>query len=112
MSPMDDDLTCPTCRTDEHLSGERHGDVIRIACAACALTWDRDPSAPPPCPSCGGHDVRPVPQAVVEKSRGTQLSIVAVRTVHLCARCDAEALRRQLQTNSPLAPDENPADDT
>jgi NAD-dependent SIR2 family protein deacetylase len=106
---MDHDLCCPSCRSDEHLRGQRHGELIRISCSACELTWDRDPSAPPPCPRCKGEDVRPVPQAVVEKSRGTQLSIVAVRTVYLCAACDAEVLRRQLQTNSPLAPDENPA---
>ncbi len=106
---MDDDLICPACRSDDHLSGQRVGGLIRIVCAACGLSWDRDPSAPPPCPSCRSGHVRAVPQAVVEKSRGTQLSIVAVRTVYLCASCDAQALRRQLQTNSPLPPEENPA---
>lgn len=106
---MSDALTCPSCKTDDHLAGEPHGELIRITCSACDLTWDRDPS--PSCGRCGNTDVRPVPQAVVEKSRGTQLSIVAIRVVHLCPDCDAELLRKQLQTNSPLAPHENPAAD-
>ena len=55
--------------------------------------------------------MRAVPQAVVEKSRGTQLSIMAMRAVYLCTTCDAALLQRQLQTNSPLPPDVNPVAD-
>jgi hypothetical protein len=106
---MTDEIVCPSCRTDDHLSGQPHGDLIHISCAACELEWDRDPS--PRCKACGSAEVRPVPQSFVEKSRGTQLSIVAMRVVYLCTTCDAELLRRQLQTNSPLAPHENPAAD-
>lgn len=104
---MSDDLLCPNCDSDDHLTGQPHGDLIRISCSACRLEWDRDPA--PRCLTCGGSDVRAVPQAVVEKARGTQLSIIAMRAVYLCNTCDAELLRRQLQTNSPLPPDENPA---
>lgn len=106
---MSDDVTCPSCRRDDHLAGERRGDLIRITCSACNLVWDRDPA--PKCPICGSTDVRPVPQAVVEKSRGTQLSIMAMRVVYLCPTCDRDRLRDQQQTNSPLPPTENPATD-
>lgn len=108
-APAADELLCPSCHRDDDLSGEPHGDLIRITCSACQLEWDRDPS--PRCRTCGSDDVRAVPQAVVEKSRGTQLSIVAMRAVYLCTTCDAILLRRQLQTNSPLPPDVNPAAD-
>ncbi|MDY7103997.1 MAG: hypothetical protein S0880_22665 [Actinomycetota bacterium] len=101
------DIVCPTCGTDEHLSGEPNGELIRLHCAACDLTWDRDPS--PTCPSCGSGDVVGVPQAAWEKSRGTQLSISYISVRHLCEHCDADLLRQQRQTNSPLPPDENPA---
>jgi len=104
---MTDEIVCPSCGTDDHLSGESRGELIRITCAACRLEWDRDPS--PRCRNCGSADVRAVPQAVVEKARGTQLSIIAMRAVYLCTTCDADLLRRQLQTNSPLPPEENPA---
>lgn len=104
---MSDDIVCPNCGLDEHLQGERRGDIIRITCSACQLEWDRDPS--PRCPACGRTDVRPVPQAVWEKSRGNQLSTVALRTVYLCPVCDADALRRYLNSGTPIPPKENPA---
>jgi predicted RNA-binding Zn-ribbon protein involved in translation (DUF1610 family) len=104
---MSDDLVCPNCGQEEHLRGERVGDLIRITCPPCGLVWDRNPS--PRCPSCGNVDVRPVPQAVWEKSRGTQLSIVSMRTVYLCPVCDAERLQGFIRSGTPLPPDENPA---
>ena len=104
---MTDDIVCPNCGRDEHLGGERRGELIRIACSACNLVWDRNPS--PRCPSCGRGDVRPVPQAVWERSRGTQLSVVALTTVYLCPHCDGEVLRRHLDSGSPVPPRENPA---
>lgn len=104
---MDDEFTCPGCRSDEHLHGERDGDVIRITCKACDLSWDRDLA--PRCRTCGRHDVRSAAQAVWEKSRGSQLSIVSVSTVYLCPDCDAERLSRVLESNTPLPPEDNPA---
>ena len=104
---MGADIVCPSCGDDEHLRGEPHGDLIRIECTSCNLTWDRDPS--PRCPTCASADVRPVPQAVWEKSRGTQLSMVSMRTVYLCPACDRERLQRFLESSTPLPPDENPA---
>jgi ssDNA-binding Zn-finger/Zn-ribbon topoisomerase 1 len=101
------DISCPTCRTDEHLTGEPKGDLIRLTCSACGLTWDRDPS--PRCRRCDSLAVVAVPQAAWDKSRGTQLSVSYITVVHLCPHCDTELLRRQRQTNSPLPPDVNPA---
>jgi transposase-like protein len=108
--PTRDELVCPACHTDDHLSGERHGELIRITCTACDLTWDRDP-ARHVCPTCGRDDVRAVAQPYVEKARGTQLSITAMRIVYLCHACDADVLRSQLQSNTGLPPRENPATD-
>ena len=56
------------------------------------------------CPVCGeaddlignrhGADLQAVPLAIVEKSRGTQLSMVGIRIIHLCEECDADDIRR------------------
>lgn len=107
MSAAADELVCPSCGNDDHLSGERNGEVIHITCSACDLAWDRDLT--PRCPDCGRDDVRAAAQAVWEKSRGTQMSIVSVSTVYLCPDCDAEKLERVRESNTPLPPDENPA---
>jgi hypothetical protein len=44
------------------------------------------------CPTCGGEDLLDRPKAVVERSRGTQLSVVGYTTVFLCRACDAATL--------------------
>lgn len=106
---MSDDLACPSCGKDEHLSGEPHGELLRITCTACDLVWDRDPS--PRCGRCGNGDVRPAPQAVWGKARGTQLVVVGLRTVYLCPVCDPALLRRFLDSGTPLPPPENLAAD-
>jgi len=103
---MSETIVCPNCHRDDELTGQPHGDLIRITCGACNLVWDRDPS--PRCATCANPAVRPVPQAVWEKSRGTQLSTVALQTVYLCPNCDADVLRRHLHSGSPVPPDENP----
>lgn len=102
-----DDLICPHCDSDEHLRGERDGDAIHMTCDACELTWDRD--LKPRCKRCGNTDLRSAAQAVWEKSRGSQLSIVSVQTVHLCPDCDADKVARIRESNTPLPPEENPA---
>ncbi len=101
------DLVCPNCGTDDHLSGTPRGDLIRITCSACDLVWDRDPA--PGCPTCGRTDVIPVPRAVWEKARGTQLSITSVRVESLCRDCDPDLLRIWWDSGRPLPPKENPA---
>ncbi|WCO66226.1 DUF6300 family protein [Iamia majanohamensis] len=105
---MADELVCPRCRSDDHLSGTRQGEVIRITCSACDLTWDRDPS--PRCPACGGEAMVSVPEAVWEKARGTQLSIVSIRVVSLCESCDADRLEVWWLSGTPLPPADNPAE--
>ena len=49
-------------------------------------------------------------QAILDKSRGTQLSIQGMKVVWLCPDCDAEKLRRWLDSNVPLPPDDLPVD--
>jgi hypothetical protein len=101
------EIACPRCGEQDRLRGERHGDVIRLVCESCDHGWDRDPN--PSCPTCGSRELRTVPLAILEKSRGTQLSIVGTRPIHLCPRCDAAALERwQRNRPNPLMPDELP----
>ena len=66
------EITCPTCGSDEHLHGRPDADVIHITCTACDLTWDR--LTAPHCATCGSRDMVCVPEVLVERSRGTQLS--------------------------------------
>jgi len=107
-----DDLTCPGCGEEDDLAGRRDGEpgneTITVTCSSCDLSWVRDLT--PRCPTCGTDDVRTALQSIVEKSRGTQLSIQSMRVVHLCPTCDAERLADWNQTNSPLAPAELPHD--
>ena len=102
------DLVCASCGEDEQLVGERDGDAITITCESCGLVWDRDLT--PRCPTCGSDDVRPAFQAIVDKSRGTQLSIQSMRLIHLCPTCDAARLAVYQVSNTPLPPDELPVD--
>ncbi len=50
-----------------------------------------------------------VPLAIVEKGRGTQLSVVGVRSINLCSTCDAGQLRQYHDNRpNPLMPSELP----
>ena len=50
-----------------------------------------------------------MPLAIVEKGRGTQLSVVGTRTIHLCPRCDSAQLARwHANRPNPLMPEELP----
>ena len=101
------EITCPECGETEAIRGKRSGGLIALVCGRCDAAWHRDPT--PRCPTCGGGDLRIVPLAIVEKGRGTQLSVVGTRPVHLCTACDAGVLERW-QTNrpNPLMPSELP----
>lgn len=78
-----------------------------MTCGRCKLIWTR--SLNPTCPSCGGRDLQSVPLAIVEKGRGTQLSVVGVRMIDLCSVCDADRLREYHDNRpNPLMPDELP----
>lgn len=83
-------IECPECGETDDLRGERQDDVIGVTCGACGHAWTRDLN--PRCPTCGGDDLLPITRAVVERSRGTQLSVTATANDHLCRSCDAEAV--------------------
>lgn len=101
-------VLCPNCEEDEDLLGETVDGVITITCGSCGAVWDRDLT--PRCATCGRDDVRPAMQAILDKSRGTQLSIQSMRVVWLCPECDVDTLRRYLDSNVPLPPPELPVD--
>ena len=98
---------CPACGEAESLSGDRDGDLIHLRCDTCGEQWDRNVN--PTCERCGNADMQGVPMAIVEKSRGTQLSVVGTRTVHLCSICDAATLEAYHRNRpNPLMPDQLP----
>ena len=101
-------VVCPDCDEEENLVGATVDETITITCGECGRVWVRDRT--PRCERCGRTDVREAMQAIVDKSRGTQLSIQSLRPVHLCPNCDSEKLATYLQSNSPLPPDELPVD--
>ena len=98
---------CPACGESGRLSGVRDGELIHLKCETCGHKWDRD--LKPTCKHCGGDDMQEVPMAIVEKSRGTQLSVVGTRTIHLCSDCDAARLETYHRNRpNPLMPDQLP----
>ena len=86
------EITCPACGSDDHLYGTPDGDIIHLTCTACDLTWDRDTK--PHCAKCGSRDMVCVPEVLVERSRGTQLSITGIQPYYLCRTCDASELAK------------------
>lgn len=101
-------VSCPNCGEDERLRGETVDDAITITCEPCGAVWERDLA--PRCGECGRDGVRPAMQAILDKSRGNQLSIQSMRVRWLCPDCDADTLRRYLESNVPLPPPELPVD--
>ena len=98
---------CPSCGEDRELTGIRDEGVIKLTCGQCGHEWNR--SLERTCPECGGHDLQGVPLAIVEKGRGTQLSVVGTRTVHLCSSCDEKTLAAYHRNRpNPLMPDQLP----
>lgn len=101
-----EEIVCPYCGEPDDLAGEREGELIRITCGACDTVWDRDPRVT--CPRCGSTDTYAAPVAVIEKSRGTQLSIVSTTAEHLCWRCDRDLIDQQRRSGTALMPDQLP----
>ncbi|NND74950.1 MAG: hypothetical protein HKN44_08075 [Ilumatobacter sp.] len=86
------DIVCPACSSDEHLTGRPVGDgTIELTCAACQVKWQRDPR--PRCPACGGDDLYHKPQLILEKSRGTQMSIQGIHVEYGCHDCEPVEVR-------------------
>lgn len=101
------EIRCPHCAEADKLRGERDGEIIHLTCESCGATWDRE--LVPACPECGGDDLQAIPLAIVEKGRGTQLSVVGTRIIHLCYDCDADTIARWHRNRpNPLMPDELP----
>ena len=101
------DIACPSCGESEALRGSRQEDEILLQCDSCGHTWSRD--LKPSCRRCGGTDMQAVPLAILEKGRGTQLSVVGTRQIHLCSACDSETLRiYHANRPNPLMPDDIP----
>ena len=104
------EIACPQCGETDALRGSRDGDVISLACERCDHRWDR--GLTPKCGKCGGDDMQTVPLAILEKGRGTQLSVVGTRGIHLCSDCDADTLRTyHANRPNPLMPDDIPTAD-
>ena len=104
------DVSCPLCGEEVDLLGTRTATHITVTCGSCHERWTR--SLAPSCSECGGDDMQTVPLAIVEKSRGTQLSVVGIRMVELCRSCDHErVVRWQANRPNPLLPDELPTVD-
>lgn len=99
-------IACPDCGESDDLSGKRDGALIHITCGRCQTEWYRDPERR--CPRCGAGDLYPAPVAVVEKSRGTQLSIVSTRSEYLCWVCDRDLIDGQRRSGTALMPDQLP----
>ncbi|MCP4305383.1 MAG: hypothetical protein GY926_23460 [bacterium] len=101
------DIACPNCGEQEALRGTPRAEVILLYCEKCTHKWKRDLSAS--CAKCGGVDMQQVPLAILEKGRGTQLSVVGTRPINLCSDCDAETLRvYHANRPNPLLPDDIP----
>ncbi len=97
---MSIEIVCAECGTDEHLRGRPlEGDLIELTCERCGRTWTRDPR--PVCPKCGGHDLEAAPKLIVEKSRGTQMSIQGVHREFLCRDCDADEIAAKRDVHLP-----------
>ena len=101
------DIACPACGETEALRGVRGDETIDLTCDECGAVWIR--SLAKRCDVCGGDDIQTVPLAIVERSRGTQLSILGTRPIDLCSYCDAERLRGyHANRPNPLMPDALP----
>ena len=101
-------IACPRCDESDHLVGKTIDTEISVTCESCGLTWVRD--LQPYCDKCGSKEVRPAYEAVVAKSRGSQLSMQSAKLIYLCEHCDAVKLSQYQKTNSPLMPPQLPTE--
>ncbi|MBB33167.1 MAG: hypothetical protein CL455_05905 [Acidimicrobiaceae bacterium] len=99
---MDHLVVCKQCNESEELEGFTENNQISVRCLNCGLTWVRDLT--PKCKICDSSNVRPAFEAIVSKSRGTQLSVQSSKLIYLCVDCDASRLKDYQKRNSPLMP--------
>ena len=101
------DIVCPACGERDDLSGHDVDGERQLVCGVCEERWTR--SSGTRCDRCGSSDLQVVPLAIVERSRGTQLSVVGTRPVSLCSVCDAATLAGyHAHRPNPLMPTELP----
>jgi Zn ribbon nucleic-acid-binding protein len=103
------DVRCPRCGEQEELHGRRSEGQILLRCLRCG--YDGPRVAARRCQTCGGADVVERPKALVERARGTQLSVVGYTTIGLCRRCDADDLARAIEHGGAVLPKELPTVD-
>jgi hypothetical protein len=97
---MSVEIVCIECGSDDHLSGTRREDgLIELHCEACEVTFSRDPR--PSCPKCGGFEMEAMPKVLLEKSRGTQMSIQGIQREFVCRVCDEAEIRAQRDGHLP-----------
>jgi Zn ribbon nucleic-acid-binding protein len=101
------EIACPSCGEEDNLKGTNADGRIHVECLSCGVAWTR--GLAPKCETCGSEDLQTVPLAIVERSRGTQLSVVGTRPVTLCSVCDADTLTNyHANRPNPLMPRELP----
>jgi len=103
------DVRCPSCGEQEELHGRRSDGQILLRCLRCG--YDGPRVAVRRCQTCGGADVVERPKALVERARGTQLSVVGYTTIGLCRVCDADDLARAIEHGGAVLPKELPTVD-
>jgi predicted RNA-binding Zn-ribbon protein involved in translation (DUF1610 family) len=103
------DVRCPSCGEQEELHGRRSEGQILLRCLSCG--YDGPRVAARRCQTCGGADVVERPKALVERARGTQLSVVGYTTIGLCRVCDADDLARAIEHGGAVLPKELPTVD-
>ena len=100
-------IECPVCGEADALVGVRKEESIDLTCQVCGERWVR--SLEKRCQRCNSTDIQTVPLAIVERSRGTQLSVLGTRPIDLCSHCDREKLARyHANRPNPLMPDTLP----
>ena len=102
-------VACPQCGETDDLSGEGVDGGVQVTCQACRYQWLRVPGAT--CDRCGGTDVWKGLRPLLERSRGTQLSITATVDVTLCWQCDRQVLQNHMERSGRsriVMPDELP----
>jgi len=101
------DISCPECGETDNLAGVASASAVNMTCEECGAMWQR--LLMKRCASCGSDDLQTIPLAIVEKSRGTQLSVVGTRPVDLCSICDVAVLRHYHDHRpNPLMPTDLP----
>jgi len=105
---MSIEIACPSCGEADDLAGETLDSGIQITCGKCTTVWLRDTAKR--CERCNSDDMYAAPVAVIEKSRGSQLSIVSTNKQYFCWTCDRDLIDDQRQSGTALMPSELPTE--